>query len=92
METQGMTDFIGKTCSHGVSWNDHCQQCELVSAREIVAHWGETVDRARAAIHEAERRRLRSLPNLQDQLISEGMDADAARDHVRRLIDAQEKR
>jgi hypothetical protein len=40
----------GKTCSHGIAWSDHCPQCELVSARETVAHWGEAVDRARAVI------------------------------------------
>jgi hypothetical protein len=45
----------GKTCSHGIAWSDHCPQCELVSARETVAHWGEAVDRARAVIEAVER-------------------------------------
>jgi hypothetical protein len=48
-----MTDTIGKTCSHGIPWTDHCPQCELVSARETVAHWGEAVDKARSVIESA---------------------------------------
>lgn len=42
-------------------------------------------------VDEIERERIRSLPNLQDQLVSEGMDSDAARDYVRHLIDVREK-
>jgi hypothetical protein len=50
-----MTSTIGNKCSHGIAWSDHCPQCELASARETVAHWGEAVDRARAVIESVER-------------------------------------
>jgi len=45
--------MLGEACRHGVKWSDHCPQCELVSARETVAHWGEAVDRARSVIDAA---------------------------------------
>lgn len=47
---------LGKTCSHGVAWGDHCPECELISAREIVRHWADAVDDARRIIAEAENR------------------------------------
>lgn len=50
--------IIGDRCSHGIPWNEHCPQCELVSAKEIVAHWGSSVDEARRVIAEAEKREV----------------------------------
>jgi hypothetical protein len=63
-----MIEVIGKTCSHGVSWNDHCPQCELVSAREIVEHWGETVDEARKVIAKAATKRIQELKKAEFEL------------------------
>lgn len=40
-------------CSHGKTWKDHCPACALVSAREVVQHWGSAVDNARKVIAEA---------------------------------------
>jgi hypothetical protein len=51
-----MIDIIGKTCSHGIPWNDHCPECELATARKTVAQWGDAVDEARRVIAEAEKR------------------------------------
>lgn len=45
----------GKTCSHGVLWTEHCPECELAGARELVAHWGEKIDDARALIEASEK-------------------------------------
>ena len=47
-----MTEF-GNTCSHYVPWGEDCPQCNLASARELVAHWGEKIDEARALISRA---------------------------------------
>jgi hypothetical protein len=48
----------GTHCSHGKRWDEDCAACELVSAREIIAHWGEKVDEARAVIDRAEEKIL----------------------------------
>lgn len=40
-------------CSHGKTWKDYCPACALVSAREVVQHWGSVVDDARKVIAEA---------------------------------------
>lgn len=40
-------------CSHGKTWRDYCPACALVSAREVVQHWGSAVDNARKVIAEA---------------------------------------
>ena len=48
-------EIIGKTCSHGKRWDEPCPDCELISAREIVKHWGKAVDDARRVIAEAEK-------------------------------------
>ncbi|WP_155637585.1 hypothetical protein [Burkholderia cepacia] len=40
-------------CSHGKTWKDYCPACALVSAREVVQHWGSAVDDARKVIAEA---------------------------------------
>jgi hypothetical protein len=52
---------LRRTCSHGVAWGDHCPECELVSAREIEAHWGEMVDEARKVIAKAFTKRIKEL-------------------------------
>ena len=44
---------LGKTCSHGRTWDEPCRECQLVSARETVKHWGAAVDEARKVIAEA---------------------------------------
>lgn len=44
------------TCSHGIRWECDCRECDLVSAREVVSHWGSLVDAARAVIANAEPR------------------------------------
>lgn len=41
-------------CSHGKTWNEPCHECDLVSARQLVEHWGKKVDEARELIAEAE--------------------------------------
>lgn len=43
-----------QTCSHGIRWDAECPACNLVSARELVAHWGEKIDAARKVIEAAE--------------------------------------
>lgn len=45
---------LGETCSHGVPWSSQCRECDLVSAREAVRHWGPVVDEARRVIESAE--------------------------------------
>lgn len=42
-------------CSHGIAWADECPECDLVWAKQIVEHWGQSVDDARRQIEEAER-------------------------------------
>jgi hypothetical protein len=42
-------------CSHGVPWGRDCLACDLVSARQIIEHWGPLVDEARKVIAEAEK-------------------------------------
>lgn len=37
-------------CRHGIPYSRQCSECDLASAREIVAHWGEKVDEARRVI------------------------------------------
>ena len=49
-----MNEF-GEACSHGIKWACHCRECDLVSARDLVSHWGPAVDEARKVIEEAER-------------------------------------
>jgi hypothetical protein len=78
-------------CAHGFTLSERCAACDLDNARDTVNRWGDAVDEARKVIARAEKEWIRSLPNLQDQLVSEGMDADAARDHVCHLIDEQSK-
>lgn len=46
---------LGEACSHGIKWACHCRECDLVSARELVSHWGPAVDEARKVIEEAKR-------------------------------------
>lgn len=36
-----------KQCSHGVKWDDHCNQCEMVSLRETIAKFEPIVERAK---------------------------------------------
>lgn len=61
-----ISDASLATCSHGVSWLDDCEQCALVSAREVVAHYGALVDEARAVIRRSEPKQPipRSTPRL----------------------------
>lgn len=47
---------INDRCSHGKTWTEDCPECALVSAKQIVEHWGNAVDEARAAIAAAEQR------------------------------------
>ena len=51
----GAPKVINDRCSHGVSWNDDCPACKLVSAHEMVRHWGRAVDEARKVIAESEK-------------------------------------
>jgi hypothetical protein len=51
-----MTFIIGDRCSHGKLWAEACPECELVSAKQIVEHWGKAVDEARATIAAAEQK------------------------------------
>lgn len=44
---------INDRCSHGKTWGEECSACELVSAHEMVNHWGRAVDEARRVIAEA---------------------------------------
>jgi hypothetical protein len=37
-------------CSHGIPWTSPCRECEIVSARETIAHWGPAIDAAREVI------------------------------------------
>ncbi len=46
---------LGKTCSHGIPWSLQCRECDLVSAREVVRHFGALVDEARAVIEATEK-------------------------------------
>lgn len=45
---------INGRCSHGKTWAEDCPECALVSARQIVEHWGLSVDEARRVIAAAE--------------------------------------
>lgn len=59
---------IGQTCSHGIPWADNCRECNLVSARELVAHWGHQVDEARALIATADKADIQQwLQDLKDR-------------------------
>lgn len=49
-----MTTTINDRCSHGKTWAEACPECEIVSAKEVVEHWGPVVDEARATIAAAE--------------------------------------
>lgn len=53
--------MLGDRCSHGLKWGDHCPECELISAREVEAHWGEMVDEARKVIAKAATKRINEL-------------------------------
>lgn len=59
---------IGEVCSHGVKWACHCRECDLVSARELVSHWGEAVDAARKTIAEAATKRIEELKKTEFEL------------------------
>lgn len=48
-----MNGELGEACSHGIRWTCHCRECDLVTARETVRHWGPVVDEARRLIAEA---------------------------------------
>lgn len=67
MVIEAMTE-LGKTCSHGVAWGDHCPECELISARQIVDHWGEMVDEARKVIVDAATKRIQELKKEEFEL------------------------
>lgn len=45
----------GTHCSHGKRWDEDCPACNLVGARELIAHWGSQVDEARKLIEETEK-------------------------------------
>jgi hypothetical protein len=53
--------MLGERCSHGKTWGEYCPECELISARQIVDHWGEMVDEARRVIARAATKRLNEL-------------------------------
>lgn len=46
--------MLGDKCSHGIALGEHCPECALISARQIVEHWGDAVDEARRVIARAE--------------------------------------
>ena len=50
-----MISIIGERCSHGKTWSQECPDCKLVSAHEMVRHWGRAVDEARKVIAESEK-------------------------------------
>jgi hypothetical protein len=43
-------------CSHGMPWAVPCRECEIVSARETIAHWGPAVREAEKILREAEKK------------------------------------
>lgn len=49
------TKVINDRCSHGKMWTEECPACKLVSALEMVNHWGRAVDEARKVIAESEK-------------------------------------
>jgi hypothetical protein len=60
--------MIGDQCSHGVKWACQCRECDLVSARELVAHWGNQVDEARRVIAASKRNLFAELTEGMDEL------------------------
>lgn len=60
--------MLGDKCSHGVRWGDHCPECELISARQIVDHWGEMVDEARRVISANQRNLFAELTEGMEEL------------------------
>lgn len=53
------------TCAHGFGLSETCRECDIAKAKEVVAQWGDEVDRAR---------RVMGNRNLYDELL-EGIDA-----------------
>lgn len=45
---------IGDGCSHGVSWDDECIECEKVGLRNFIENWGGKVDEAKQRLAELE--------------------------------------
>ena len=52
-------------CSHGITWDTNCIQCELVQCYNFVQTWGPKVDKARARMHEIQKT-LRRKRNKQE--------------------------
>jgi hypothetical protein len=47
-------------CSHGKTWDEKCDECELVSARELVRRWKPIVEEAQRVIEAAEKGEVRA--------------------------------
>jgi hypothetical protein len=60
-EQQEMLAYrLGRTCSHGKTWDEECPECELVGAREFVRRYGPMIDEARAKIEELTKREVKT--------------------------------
>lgn len=44
--------MIHERCGHGKPWSEHCKECEIVSLKEFLKHFGEKVDNARKKLAE----------------------------------------
>lgn len=60
--------YLGDACSHGKPWSEECPECNLVAARELVAHWGSAVDEARKMIAANKRHLFTELVEGIDEL------------------------